>query len=36
MSLLYNMLTTIMNQFNVIDKDETTGWTTEESWFDFP
>jgi hypothetical protein len=35
MSLTY-MLTKIMGQVNVIDKDEATGWRTEESWFDFP
>jgi hypothetical protein len=34
MSLPYNVLTKTMSQVNVIDKDEATGWTTEESWFD--
>jgi len=35
MSPPYNTLTKIMSQVNLIDKDEATGWTTEESWFDF-
>jgi hypothetical protein len=30
------MLTKIMSQVNVIDKDEATGWMAEDSWFDFP